>query len=187
MQNSTQNGAQRNVAAKRVRAILAGGAVLGVGAAITLASWNDSEFAKQTFSAGTFTFQGSVNGTDWADHNTAGTAVELSTPVAGLSPNDVTYLRFALKATGENATVTPVTPAVADGTPAISPALTFAAVTTDGEVCDQAAFAGGTAVGSTLALTDGAPVNLCLQVSAGATLAQGATGTATWQWDAVSN
>lgn len=31
---------------RKVRAILAGGLVLGVGAAVVLAAWNDSEFAQ---------------------------------------------------------------------------------------------------------------------------------------------
>ena len=41
-----------------IRAILAGGLVLGVGAAVTLAAWNDSEFVTGTFTAGTFNLRG---------------------------------------------------------------------------------------------------------------------------------
>ena len=43
-----------------IRAILAGGIVLGVGAAVTLAAWNASEFATGTFQAGTFTIEGAT-------------------------------------------------------------------------------------------------------------------------------
>lgn len=184
MENST---VRSGLAAKRVRAILAGGAVLGVGAAITLASWNDSEFAKQTFTAGTFVFQGSTDGTVFTDHATAGTAAVLTAPLTGLTPNDVTYRLYSLKATGAAATVTPVAPTVADGAIPIATALTFTAVKITGTTCDATTYTGGTAVGSTLALVDGTQANLCLRVTAGPTLAQGATGTATWQWNAVSS
>jgi len=36
---------------RRLRAVLAGGLVLGVGAALTLAAWNDAEFATGSFQA----------------------------------------------------------------------------------------------------------------------------------------
>jgi len=54
---------------RKVRAVLAGGLVLGVGAAVTLAAWNDSEFATGTFTAGTFNLEGSTDGTTFTDHN----------------------------------------------------------------------------------------------------------------------
>lgn len=182
----TVSSVRSGIAARRVRAILAGGAVLGVGAAITLASWNDSEFAKQEFTAGTFVFQGSLDGSAWADHATSATAIALSTPVTNLSPNTDTYLWFALKATGSDATVTPASPAVTDGATPISADLTMSAATVTGATCDEAAFNGGTAVGATMDLADGVATNLCLKVSAGTDLAQGASGTVLWQWDAES-
>ncbi|MEJ7649283.1 MAG: SipW-dependent-type signal peptide-containing protein [Nakamurella sp.] len=39
---------------RKFRAVLAAGLVLGVGGAVTLAAWNDSEYATGTFTAGTF-------------------------------------------------------------------------------------------------------------------------------------
>lgn len=56
---------------RKVLAVLAGGLVLGVGAAITLAAWNDSEFATGTFTAGSFNLQGSTDGTTYAEHTAA--------------------------------------------------------------------------------------------------------------------
>lgn len=44
----------------RVRALLAGGLVLGVGATVTLASWNDSEYASGSFTTSTFDLQSSL-------------------------------------------------------------------------------------------------------------------------------
>ncbi|SFH86076.1 hypothetical protein E3O11_09355 [Cryobacterium levicorallinum] len=44
---------------RRIRAVLAGGLVLGLGAAVTLAAWNDSEFARGSFAASGFNLVGS--------------------------------------------------------------------------------------------------------------------------------
>ena len=43
--------AKRRSRSRMIRAILAGGLVLGVGTAVTLAAWNDSEFVTETFTA----------------------------------------------------------------------------------------------------------------------------------------
>src|SRR5690606_31735774 len=51
---------------RMIRALLAGGLVLGVGTAVTLAAWNDSEFASGTFRAGTFDLEGSTDGTTFS-------------------------------------------------------------------------------------------------------------------------
>ena len=65
-----------------VRAILAGGLVLGVGAAVTLAAWNDSEFATGTFGAGSFNLEGQETiAAGFSDHETAPGA-----PTAATSP-----------------------------------------------------------------------------------------------------
>jgi len=86
---------------QRVMAILTGGLVLGVGAAVTLAAWNDSEFATGDFAAGTFQFQGSTDGTTWADHAVEGDAASLTFAMNPdkLSPDDVVYAPFALQLT----------------------------------------------------------------------------------------
>lgn len=56
---------------RKVLAVLAGGVVLGVGVGVTLAAWNDSEFATGTFTAGSFNLEGSTTSAtaDYADHN----------------------------------------------------------------------------------------------------------------------
>lgn len=46
---------------RRVRAVLAGGLVFGVGAAATLASWTDQEVATATITAGTFAIESRTN------------------------------------------------------------------------------------------------------------------------------
>jgi predicted ribosomally synthesized peptide with SipW-like signal peptide len=168
----------------KARAILAGGLILGVGAAVTLAAWNDSEFATVDFAAGSFVFQGSTDGTTFEDHASEAGAAELTftTPFDNLSPDDVVYAPFALQldatTSADLTTVAPVVTGDLDGD------LTFAAVETATFGCDATAFASGTAVPTSI--TDGETVNLCLQVTAADTITQGETGTAVWQWNAVS-
>jgi len=187
-----------------VRAILAGGVVLGVGAAITLAAWNASDFATGTFKSGTFALEGSIDDTTFAAHPAApGAALSFTAPVADLSPNDVVYSSYCVRlaaGTTANATVT-----VNTGTPTGSLAgLTYSLVQTTGTTCDATTTGtslvpSGTALGTvpgapTFALSAGSPttsagtaVHLCFTVTAAAGLAQGLSGTATWQFAAQSN
>ena len=84
----------RRASSRHGRAILAGGLVLGVGAAITLANWNDSEFVNGTFAAGIFALEGSsTDGTTFSEHSSAGSAAVLDFQLApdNLAPGDVVY------------------------------------------------------------------------------------------------
>lgn len=57
--------AQKKADSRRKRkAILAGGVVLGLGAAVTLAAWSDDVFASGTFNTGTFELEGNVTTTN---------------------------------------------------------------------------------------------------------------------------
>lgn len=47
---------------KKVKALMAGGVVLGIGAAVTLASWTDQEWAPASFHSGAFGIESSVTG-----------------------------------------------------------------------------------------------------------------------------
>jgi len=170
---------------RKVSAVLAGGLVLGVGAAITLAAWNDSEFATSDFAAGTFVFQGSADGTTWADHATEGDAASLtfSTGFDNLAPDDVVYAPYAVQLTSASTTSAALSAVAPVVTGALDGSLSFDSVATTGFGCDETAFGAGTAVPATMAPGD--IVYLCLQVTAG-DVGQGDTGTAVWQWDAVS-
>ncbi len=171
---------------RKVLAILAGGLVLGIGAAYTLAQWNDSEFATGDFTAGTFVFEGSADGVDFDDHATSGEAASLAfeTGADNLAPGDVVYAAYALRVTGSyDAALTAVAP-VATGSFTTAGKLTYDAVSTSAFGCDESAFAGGGAVPATIASGD--VVNLCLRVTATNTLEQGDTGSVVWQWNAES-
>lgn len=176
--------------------------MLGVGAAITLAAWNDSEFATGEFSAGAFNLEGSVDGTAYDEHASEAAAAPLSFSVdaSNLSPGDSVSASFAVRldeATTYDAGV------IVDqaGTSGTVSGLTYELTTTDGFGCDSGTASSlvdaGTAVGSTDANgafdlvsgaegVDGAPVNLCFTVTAGDDLVQGQSGTATWEFLAES-
>jgi len=188
---------------RRIKAILAGGLVLGVGAAVTLAAWNDSEFAQGTFTAGTFNLEGSLDGTAYSEHASAGTAATLDFTVepTALSPGDVVYAPFAVRL---DATT------VYDGEVTISNSATTGVVTnltyqliqptsfgcsssTTGDTLVAAATAISTVPAATTfnvaqgaGASAGDPVFLCFVVTAGPLIAQGQTGSATWEFAAVS-
>ena len=177
--------------------------MLGLGAAVTLAAWNDSEFAQGTFTAGSFNLVGSTDGTTYTDHATVGTPATLAFTVnpTKLAPGDVVYAPFAVEldgTTSNNAVVT-VSNAATSGVVTnltytlIQPTTFGCTSATVGTVLVPAATALATVPGgTTFALAQGtagnpgAPVFLCFKVTAGAGLAQAQTGTATWQFAAVS-
>jgi predicted ribosomally synthesized peptide with SipW-like signal peptide len=194
----------KRVWGRKARAILAGGLALGLGAAVTLATWNDSEFAKATFTAGSFTMRGSVDGTTFAEHASIGTENTLTFDIAPtkLSPGDIVYAPFAVEldaTTTSNAVVTvaaaATTGVVTNVTFSLIQPTTFGCTAaTTGTVLVPSATAISTVPGSpsftlgkgTPPSTPGNPVFLCFKVVAGPLLAQGQTGTATWQFTAAS-
>lgn len=98
---------------RKVRAIAAGGAVLGVGAAVTLAAWSDSEFAQGTFASGQFGIQGSADGQAFDDHIDAEGALTLDftdteIDVSGMQPGETVTADYWLRTIegGEASTVT---------------------------------------------------------------------------------
>lgn len=191
---------QRPGKAPIVRAIVAGGLVLGVGAAITLAAWNDSEFAQGTFTAGSFNLQGSTNGTTFTE-NPVGSPATLgfTTNPANLSPGDVVTAPFAVRLDGAStydATVTLSTEASTGSLAGLTYELTQSEDFGCAEAVTETLVTAGQTLGSTPAsvtfdLTQGAdadpgaPVNLCFRVTAGAVV-QAQTGSTTWEFAAQS-
>lgn len=103
---------------RKVLAVLAGGLVLGVGIGVTLAAWNDSEFATGTFTAGSFNLEGSTTsaGAGYDDHNVdlgqtaAALVFELPAVASSMSPGDVVYAPFWVRldsTTTNSATLVP--------------------------------------------------------------------------------
>lgn len=188
----------------KARAILAGSLVLGVGAAVTLASWNDSEFAAGAFTGGKFNLQSSVNGTSWTD-NTSSSPAALTFKVGPgtLSPNTTVYAPFAVKlATGstnvadltiKSTSTAPVAPGVDASSHLSYKILKTAAWGCDSSTTGTAVAPANTAVtastiANAFALNDTATTAyLCIAVTADSTLAQSSSSTVTWEFAGVSN
>ncbi|MFK4760432.1 SipW-dependent-type signal peptide-containing protein [Microbacterium sp. ZW T5_45] len=196
---------------RKALAVLAGGLVLGVGAAVTLAAWNDSEFATGTFQAGAFNLEGSTDGVDYAEHPDApGAALAFTLPLAGnLSPTDTVYAPFWLRlddATTTGAEVT-VTREASSGANEANISYDIYAIGAAAP-CDASASAGTLLVsgdaltdsdaGSTFALA--APVSpaagvaqkVCVIATAGpetgpGALVEGGAASATWKFAAESD
>lgn len=207
MSVSMNTRADKRSRSRKTKAILAGGLVLGVGAAITLAAWNDSEFVTGTFNAGHFNVQGSANGTDFADHASGSPAtLSFSTGFDKISPNQTVAAPYVLhldKDTVNDATVAVAT-AVSSGTAASQ--LTYGIVEVASvAACTPAAVGvativpAGTALNSvagasTFVLTKpatpgtvpGSDNFLCLQVTSTGALVQGTSAVGTWEFRATS-
>lgn len=203
-----------NTKRRKVLAILAGGLVLGVGTAVTLAAWNDSEFASGDFTAGSFNLEGAVDGAagTYEEHESAGAAAEIAFTVdaSNMAPEDTVYAPFWVRL--DDATTSPATLTAAGITGSGDTAkLSYEVYEIDAAAtCGEAAIADGTPVAwgddltsltaptaptaeDSVGLTpgadadDGAPAQLCFVVTAGADLEQGEVASATWQFTAESN
>ena len=197
---------------RKLRAILAGGLVLGIGGAVTLAAWNDSEFASGLFSSGEFNLQGSTTSategyTDHASEDGAA-ALDFSVPVDNLSPGDEVAAPFWVRldaTTTSPATLDLVALTGTDTTGANTAELAYDVYALAADAtCDTTAT--GTAVGSgdtlvsnpdvageTVPLAVGAAegdpgeaTQLCFVVTASDNLEQGGETTAVWQFTATS-
>lgn len=130
----------------KIRAILAGGLALGVGATVTLAAWNDSEYATTTVTASTFNIVGNMSGgTGFTEHDTTATAgaVTYTPTVAGVSPGTVSFGTVQIQttsATNVGGSVVVQQSGAAPSTP-LAGALTYAIrVAPNVAGCNQALF-----------------------------------------------
>ena len=191
---------------RKVRAVLAGGLVLGLGATITLAAWNDSEFASGTFTAGHFDLKGSTDGTTFADHASGSPAsLTFSLGYNLLTPNDTVAAPFVLHLDKDttSAAVGTVASATRSGTAATqltygirsvasvaacTPTATGTAIVPAGTALNSATGASSFSLtqSSNLGTDPGADVFLCIQVTASATIVQDTGAVGTWQFLATS-
>ncbi|GEK79504.1 SipW-dependent-type signal peptide-containing protein [Agrococcus baldri] len=176
---------------------------------MTLAAWNDSEFATGEFAAGDFNLEGAVDGAagTYADHETAAgaAALEFTLPLAdNLAPEDVVYAPFwvRLDATTTSPAALTATSATGTGENAANLSYTVHAIPA-AATCDATTATTGTELASGADLTAftaageqalaigaegvaGAPTQLCFAVTAGADLVEGAPATGTWAFTATS-
>jgi predicted ribosomally synthesized peptide with SipW-like signal peptide len=200
---------ERNSKRRKAKAILAGGLVLGIGAAVTLAAWNDSEFIIGNFNGGHFKIEGSLDGTTFSEHDSAATdtAATLSfTPAVGeMSPGDTAAAPYVVRLDSRsdynaNVAVISSVPTSADASD-----FTYEIITVDSaEDCTVDASAvetivGSRAIGSATGTADGTfslnkPINgqetesvsLCLRVTADSTLPQDASVKGIWELRATA-
>jgi len=190
---------------RRIRAVLASGLVLGIGAAGTLAAWNDSEHGSATFTAGRFGVVGATDGTTFAEHATEATAAPLSfqvTPTA-MAPGTTTYALYSVRTVNPSVAGTVQLVAAAANSTGLGQYLTYGVRTITGTTCNGTTFGTGTVlvasgsaltIGSTTPLTlqanAGNQVNYCFAVTLPATAPNGAQGmsvTARWEFPATSS
>jgi predicted ribosomally synthesized peptide with SipW-like signal peptide len=190
---------------RKVAAVLAGGLVVGIGTMATLASWNDTEFASGSFTAGKFNLQGSIDQAAFTEHPATGAASALvfTAPVTALTPGDIVYSPYALRLdrTSTNAGNVVISAGTSTGTvtnisytifktatagcsaAAVSTGVVVTAGTALGSVGTPTAFPLAAPVNVT---TDGVPTYLCFKVTGGP-MTQGQTGTASWVFTATSS
>lgn len=211
--STTTTSARRSGTSRKVRALLAGGVVLGIGAAATLAAWNDSEYAGATFTAGSFNLEGAVDGADgsYTDHASATDGVaplEFSLPVGNLAPGDAVAAPFWVRLDADTTTAATLDLVSLDSTDttggnsshlgyavyAIDADATCSVTTTGTLLGEGATLADDPAIaGDTVALPVGAegvagePTQLCFVVTAGDDLEQGGSTEAVWQLTATSS
>lgn len=186
---------------RTIRAVLAGGLVLGIGVSVTTAAWTDTEVATGSFAASVFGTQSSVNGgITWAD-NTLTPAV-LAFAAGGFSPTVTKYAALNLRTVPNSlpgtislgaAVITADTGLVGglqlrvvaySGTgPCAAEAFSAGAAYVVGSSATPAALTAAAVSSPALTAAQGTPTTLCFQVSmptGASSTFQGRSLTATW-------
>lgn len=126
---------------RRLRAVLAGGLVLGVGATLSLAAWNDSEYATANFVASVFNTE-SNSGTGWA-HNTTAPGATLTFAATGMSPEVSHFALLDVRTTAASTVAGTVALNSSAEAGALADALQYRSVLISAAtICDAAAFGG---------------------------------------------
>lgn len=192
---------------RKVRAVLAAGVVFGVGAAATLAAWNDSEHATGTFTASTFGIQGSTDGTTYTDHpnDSSAASLMLSSGFDGMSPNTDVYAFFSVRTITDSVSGTVQLTAASTNDDDLGGYLEYSVRTVTGNTCDESAFNAGSPAGGlpqgepltagasgtqSLAANQASPVNYCFKISMPSGTSNDAQGlgiTAKWTFIATSS
>lgn len=188
----------RRLRSRRIRAVLAGGLVLGVGATMTLAAWNDSEYSSATFTAGRFDIVGAPDGTTFSSHP-AGTpaALTFSAPFGAMVPGSTVYALFSVKTASPSVAGSLQLSVTSTAGTGLGTYLRYGVRTIAGTTCNGTTYPAGTAVvpdnstmatagtgAQAVAANGGSTVNYCIAVTLPAAAdngAQGLTAIQTWQ------
>lgn len=173
-----------STASRKTRAVAAGGAVIGLGVAMTLAAWSDSEFARGTFSTANFGIQGAAGDNNFADHPTEAEALNLVfSPAQPMQPGQTVFQPYQLKniQNGVDSTVT-----LASETKSGNLPLTAQVIKTTGTTCDANTTGEQVNVGGSFDLTGQTVQNFCIKVTLDqAYEGQGESNDIVWRFDAA--
>ncbi|WP_431071168.1 SipW-dependent-type signal peptide-containing protein [Microbacterium phyllosphaerae] len=188
----------KRLLSRRIRALLAGGLVFGVGATMTLAAWNDSEYGNATFTAGRFDIVGATDGTTFSSHP-VGTpaALSFSAPFSAMAPGNTVYALFSVRTANPSVAGTLQLSVTSTAGTGLGTYLRYGVRSIAGTTCNGTTYTSGTAVvpdnstmatGGTgtqaVAANGGTTVNYCIAVTLPAATdngAQGLTAIQTWQ------
>lgn len=84
---------RRRLRSRRIKAVLAGGLVFGIGSAATLAAWTDTEEASGSFEAGRFNIEMAVDGSAWSNNS------EATFDASGMYPGSKVYAPVLVRTT----------------------------------------------------------------------------------------
>lgn len=188
----------------RLRAVLAGGLVLGVGTTATLAAWTDEEHTSGSFTAGTFSIVGSANGSDFSDHPTApGASLVFTVTPDAMAPGTTAFALYSVKTADSSVAGSVQLTADEGNANGLGSYLRYGVNTVAGTACNATTFAAGTPVvdtgtvlttGSTakgaLAAGGASTTNYCFAVTLPTTApnaAQGTTLTGRWVFAATAD
>lgn len=176
--------------------------MLGIGGAVTLAAWNDSEYAGGAVTAGHFTLEGSTDGSNFRSSEPDSPHILPFAPDVELYPGSRAYAPFSVR-TAEGSVGGTVQVLASEGNgDGLGNFLTYGIRQIEGTTCTAEAFNGGANVvprgtaltvgaddAQALPANQGATVNYCLelQLPEGApNEAQGLTATPEWQFFGTS-
>ncbi|MCZ7418630.1 MULTISPECIES: SipW-dependent-type signal peptide-containing protein [unclassified Micromonospora] len=196
---------------RRIRAVLAGALVLGLGATSTLAAWTDGEYGTGSFAASVFGTESQTASSSWTSHTPAANAAILAFSATAMSPSVSFYAYLDIRTTSTtNIGGTVTLTSSSNNSGALLPVLEYRAVRTPstGTTCSAAAFTGtptwivgpsylgvtsipGPPVSSAITPPSGGTPQLrfCFEVrvQSGANNSyQGTTGAVTWEFTATS-
>lgn len=196
---------------RRVHAVLAAGLVLGIGTAVTLAAWTDTENATGSFGASVFDTESQSAGSPTYASNTTSPGATLSFNATAMSPGTSFYAFLNVRTTPASTVGGTVNLTSSAPTGGLAPALRYRAVRMPGpnpsSTCNAAAFTGtpvyiagaaasylpvsqvpSTPVASPIGAA-GAALGFCFEVQitpGSANSFQGQTGEVTWTFTATS-
>lgn len=191
--------ARRRTRAAKLRAVLIGGLVVGVGTTATLAAWTDTEHATGTFGTSIFGIVGSTNGGTFAEHP-SGSAASMAFAATAMSPGNKAFASFDVRTTPGTTVdgTVALTKASVSGNPLITGNLAYRVATVPaGTTCSTVPYTGTAQnISAVFALPDASvsaaaanTVRYCFEVTLASNTpnaAQGKSGSATWTFTATS-